>query len=116
MTSPELFRGLYEFDQPKPRRSPIKVFAFFILRTCRLPSFNTLFLRPGSEETFFMHNSAEHVILNAHKYRNIKNAALFRLRKTWNAFYPALNVKMPTLCWHFNIHEQEKFHPQLSLA
>ena len=29
-------------------------------------------------------------------------------------FILLINVKMPTICWHFNIYEQDKFHPQLS--
>ena len=29
-------------------------------------------------------------------------------------FFPLINVKMPTICWHFNIYEQENFHAQLS--
>ena len=37
---------------------------------------------------FFMLNSAEHEILNSHKYKNIKK---------FNS------------CWHFNIYEQENF-------
>ena len=31
-------------------------------------------------KTFFMLNSAEHEILNAHKYNNIKKLSIFRLR------------------------------------
>ena len=31
-------------------------------------------------KTFFMLNSTEHVILNAHKFKNIKKFGFFRLR------------------------------------
>ena len=39
-------------------------------------------LKPGPEviKNFFMLNSVEHEILNAHKYKNIKKSAYFRLR------------------------------------
>ena len=34
--------------------------------------------RARGYKTFFMLNSAEHEILNAHKYKNIKNFSIFR--------------------------------------
>ena len=46
----------------------------------------TLFLvksgefRPRRYKTFFMLDSVEHEILNAHKYKNIKKFGFFRLR------------------------------------
>ena len=33
--------------------------------------------RPRGYKTFFMLNSVEHEILNAHKYKNIKNFSFF---------------------------------------
>ena len=43
---------------------------------------NDMELYPGPEviKLFFMLNSFEHKILNAHKHKNIKNFGLFRLR------------------------------------
>ena len=35
---------------------------------------------PRGYTTFFMLNSAEHEIFNAHKYKNIKKFSFFRLR------------------------------------
>ena len=54
-------------------------------------------IRLRGYKTFFMLNSAEHEILNAHKYENIKKLGLFSAHS-----------------WHFNIYEQGKFHAQLS--
>ena len=66
--------------------------------------------------------SAEHEILNAHKYKNIKKFSFFSgSDKPRMLFLLLLNVKMPTIvgilifmsrnscwhCWHFNIYEQE---------
>ena len=31
-------------------------------------------------------------------------------------FFSLINVKMPTIFWHFNIDEQEKFYAQLNWA
>ena len=56
--------------------------------------------RPGPEviKLFFMLNSVEHEILNAHKYKNIKNFGLFSgLDKPRMLFFPLINVKMPTV-------------------
>ena len=59
-------------------------------------------------KTFFMHNSAEHEILNAGKYENIKNYTFSSSDNPRMLFSCSYN------CWHFNIYEQEKFHAQLS--
>ena len=40
-------------------------------------------------KTFFMLNSVEHEILNAHKYKNIKKFGLFRVRLAKNAIFSA---------------------------
>ena len=72
-----------------------------------------------------MLNSAEHEILKAHKYKNIKKFNLFQAQISLYIgcyFFLLINVKMPTIifllinCWHFNIYKQEKFHAQLSCA
>ena len=70
-------------------------------------------------KTFCMLNSVEHEILNAHKYKNIKNSSFFPdSDKPRMLFFLLINVKIPTIvgknCWHFNIYEQEKFHAKLS--
>ena len=36
--------------------------------------------RPRGYKTFFVLNSVEHEILNAHKYKNIKKSDIFRPR------------------------------------
>ena len=57
-----------------------------------------------------MLNSAEHEILNAHKYEIIKKFSFFlRSDKSRMLFFLLVNVKMP-----FNIYERENFHAQLS--
>ena len=42
-------------------------------------------------------NSAEHEILTAHKYQNIKKFSIFRLIQALNAIFLLLNVKLPTI-------------------
>ena len=41
------------------------------------PGKNCAFTRPRGYKTFFMLNSVEHEILNAHKYKNIKKSNIF---------------------------------------
>ena len=55
--------------------------------------------RPGPEviKLFFMLNSVEHDILNAHKYKNIKKVAFSGSDKPRMLFFPLINVKMPTI-------------------
>ena len=55
----------------------------------------TLIWVPGYK-TFFMLNTAEHEISDAHKYENIKKFSIFQ--------------GQISLEWHLNIYEQEKFH------
>ena len=56
-----------------------------------------------------MLNSAEHGILNAHKYKNIKKFSFFSgSDKPTILFFLLINIKI------INIYEQEKFHAQLS--
>ena len=45
---------------------------------------------------FFMLNSAEHEILNAHKYLNIKKFGFLSSVKPRMVFFPLIHVKMPT--------------------
>ena len=42
------------------------------------------------------------------------NNGILRLKSTKPVIYPANKCSMPTICWHFNIYEQNKFHAQLS--
>ena len=45
-----------------------------------------------------MFNSAEHEILNAHKYKNIKKFGSFKAQISLECyFFPIKNVKMPTI-------------------
>ena len=74
-------------------------------------------MNPGPEvmKPFFMLNSAEHEILNSHVTMKIpRNSAFFRLRKAKNAIFYVNKCLFANSCWHFNIYEQKKFHPQLS--
>ena len=57
--------------------------------------------RARGYKTFFMLNSVEHEILNAHKCRNIKK---FGSDKPRMLFFLLINI-----------YEQEKFHAQLSM-
>ena len=63
-------------------------------------------------KTFFMLNSAEHELLNAHYYEKNQEIQHFSgSNKPRILFFMLINVKR-----HFNIYEygQEKFHAQLS--
>ena len=62
-------------------------------------------------KTFFMLNSVEHKILEAHKYKFFKEFGFLGSDKPGMLFFPLINVNN---CWHFNIYEQEKIHAQLS--
>ena len=67
-------------------------------------------------KTFFILNLVEHKILNARKYKILTNSVFFAGSDRWRrVFFPFINVKMPAVCWYFNIYEQEKFHAQLSM-
>ena len=50
---------------------------------------------PRGYKTFFMLNSVEHEILNAHKYKNIKEFGFFGSDKPRMPVFPLINVKMP---------------------
>ena len=56
-----------------------------------------MIMRPGPEATKIMLISAEHKILNAHKYNNIKKLSLVPgPDKPIMLFFLRMNVKMPT--------------------
>ena len=56
-----------------------------------------------------MLNSAEHEILNAHKYKNSKEFSIFSgSDKPRLLFFLLINIKI------FSTNQQEKFHAQLS--
>ena len=52
------------------------------LRNCFLTS-----TRPRGYKTFFMHNSIEHEILNAHKYKYIKKFCLFKAQLSLECYF-----------------------------
>ena len=60
---------------------------------------------------FFMLISAEHEILYAHKYTNIKIFGLFQAPISIKCYFFLL-----INCWHFNIYEQEKNYVLLRSA
>ena len=63
---------------------------------------------------------AEHEILNAHKYENIKKLSIFQAQISLKCYsFLLINVKMPTNannCWHFNIYEIYERKENLCLA
>ena len=76
---------------------------------CILPPFS---IWSRDYKTLFKLNSAEHEILNAHKYENIKKFSLFSgSDKPVLLFFLLINVNN---CWHFNLYEQEKVHIHLN--
>ena len=60
-----------------------------------LHSFKTL-TRPRGYKENFMLSSAEHEILNAHKYKNIKLFSFLGSDKPGMLFFLLIHVKMPT--------------------
>ena len=59
---------------------------------------NKSVIRPRGYKTFFILNSVEHEILNAHEYKNIKKFGLFLgSDKSRMLFFPLINVKLPTI-------------------
>ena len=49
-------------------------------------------------KTFFMLNSVEHEILNAHKYKNIKKFSILQAHTSEEGyFFMLINVQMPTI-------------------
>ena len=47
----------------------------------------SLYNQAPSYKTYFMLNSAEHEISNAHKYENIQKFSIFRLRKSLEYYF-----------------------------
>ena len=45
-------------------------------------------IRSRGYKTFFMLNSVEHEILNAHKYKNIKKFGLFKAQLSLECYFP----------------------------
>ena len=39
----------------------------------------------------------------------IKTFSIFQTQKSLKCYFPAHKCEMPTICWHFNIYEQENF-------
>ena len=69
-----------------------------------------LSFRPRGYKTFFVLNSIEHEILNAHKYKNIKKFVFFSgSDKPGMLFFPILNVKMPTIVGILTFMSREIF-------
>ena len=60
---------------------------------------------PRGYKTFCMLNSAEHEILNVHKYKNFKKFSSDKPRMLF--IHKCSNTNN---YWHFNIYEKEKFH------
>ena len=57
-----------------------------------------------------MLNSAEHGILNAHKYKNIKKFGFFLgSDKPRMLFFPLINVKMPTIVGILTVMSRKNF-------
>ena len=66
--------------------------------------------RPHGYKTFFMLNSAEHEILNAHKSENIKKLSIFLgSDKPRMLFFLLINVKMPTVVGILTFMSRKKF-------
>ena len=67
-----------------------------------LMSRKNFILSPEVIKLFFVLNSAEHKILNAHKYKKIKKFSIFQAqikvgRKLRMPFFLLINVEMPTI-------------------
>ena len=52
---------------------------------------------PCGYKTFFMLNSAEHGILNAHKYKSTKEFRHCHAQISLKCYFSLINVKMPTI-------------------
>ena len=52
----------------------------YLMKSIRECFLSYIVLRPPGYKTFFMFNSVEHEISNAHKYKKIKKFGFFRLR------------------------------------
>ena len=61
-------------------------------------------------KTFFMLNSVKHEILNAYKYKNIKQLGLLGSDKPRMLFLPLIYVKMSTIVGILTFISRKKFH------
>ena len=59
----------------------------FYLVLKRSPPLAGLEPRAGGYKTFFMLNSVEHEILNAHKYKNIKKFSFFQILVSGECYF-----------------------------
>ena len=90
-TDPLVKNAECEKPQPKPRERITKV-----MEENKESSGNGE-TKPRGYKTFFMLNSVEHKILNAHKYKNIKRFGFFLGSvKPRLIFFQLIHVKMPT--------------------
>ena len=65
---------------------------------------------PRGYKTFFVLNSVEHEILNAHKYKKYQEIRLFLgSAKHRMLFFPLINVKMPTIVGILTFMSREIF-------
>ena len=67
-------------------------------------------------KTFFVLNSAEHEISNAHKYKSIKKFNIPQTQINLECFFPAHKCQNANNCWHFNINEQEQISYSVELS
>ena len=82
----------------------------FALKTCPFLIWYIFPDWPRGYKTFFVLNSIEHEILNAHKYRNIKKFGLFKAQLSLECyFFPLIHVKMPTVVGILTFMSGEKF-------
>ena len=89
---------------------------FFINDYVKLTMLEQLGPCPEAIKLFFMLNSVEHEILNAHKYKNIKKFGGEGGLGSYNPrmlLFPLINVKMPTTVGILTCMSW-KFHVQLS--
>ena len=65
---------------------------------------------PGVYKTFFMVNPAEHEILNAHKYENIKKFSFFQAQISLECyFFQLISVKVPTVVGILTLMSRKNF-------
>ena len=48
---------------------------------------HVLYTRPRGYKTFFVLNSVEHDLLNAHKYKNIKKFGIFKVHVSLECYF-----------------------------
>ena len=85
-----------------------------VLNTILLPDKMTQTNIPGGYKTFFLLNSTEYEISTAYQKLVTKYKELLSITYINVVFIMLINVKMPTIRWHFNIYEHDKVYAQLS--